>query len=75
MTEQRKLVAFARVWNSVITYFYDTHKVSKEELQRLSYKIKGTDPADFLSGSIEKEPGKKSDIAVLINRTSKRTPS
>ncbi|PRP84007.1 callose synthase 7-like [Planoprotostelium fungivorum] len=56
----RKYVAFAKAWNMAIAYFYETHKISKEELQRYCFKIKGThgssDSTDFLSGAVEKEP-------------------
>lgn len=31
--EHLKNIAFAKVWNTIINYFYDIHKVSKEELQ------------------------------------------
>jgi len=52
----RRYVAFAKVWNMAMTYFYEVHKVSKEELQRYCFKIKGSQGGDFLSGTVEKEP-------------------
>jgi hypothetical protein len=45
-----------KIWNTIITYFYETHKVSKEEVQRYSYKIRRADPNDYLSGDLEKDP-------------------
>eukprot|EP01117_Protostelium_nocturnum_P012633 TRINITY_DN464_c0_g2_i1.p1 TRINITY_DN464_c0_g2~~TRINITY_DN464_c0_g2_i1.p1 ORF type:complete len:1660 (+),score=594.70 TRINITY_DN464_c0_g2_i1:519-5498(+) len=54
---QRRYVAFAKVWNLTIQSFYESHKISKEELQRYSFKIKMIgNEADFLSGHVEKEP-------------------
>jgi len=52
----RRQVAFARVWNAILNSFFESHKLSKEELGRYSYKIKKTSPEDFLAGIIEKEP-------------------
>eukprot|EP01117_Protostelium_nocturnum_P012632 TRINITY_DN464_c0_g1_i1.p1 TRINITY_DN464_c0_g1~~TRINITY_DN464_c0_g1_i1.p1 ORF type:complete len:1664 (+),score=604.92 TRINITY_DN464_c0_g1_i1:191-5182(+) len=54
----RKYVAFAKVWNATVNYFYDIHKLSQEELQRYTFKIRTNDEsgADFLSDRVEKEP-------------------
>lgn len=59
--KKRKVVAFARVWNEIIQYFYDIHKISKEELQRFSYQIRNTDTRDFLAGDIEQIPDLKNE--------------
>lgn len=40
LDDNKKNIAFAQVWNVVLNYFYDIHKLSKEELQRYTYKLK-----------------------------------
>jgi hypothetical protein len=54
--DDRDYIAFAKVWNTVIDYFYDIHKLSKEETQSLSFSIKHERSEDFLSGEIDKTP-------------------
>jgi len=56
--KMRKYVAFAKVWNTSVTYFYDIHKISQEELQRLTFKIRASENQsdDFLSDRVEKQP-------------------
>jgi len=56
--QMRKYVAFAKVWNASVTYFYDIHKLSQEELQRYTFKIRASDNQndDFLSDRVEKQP-------------------
>jgi hypothetical protein len=50
-------MAFAKVWNEIIRGFYDLHKLSKEEWQNYSYKIKNYDSSEeFLAGVIERKP-------------------
>jgi 1,3-beta-glucan synthase len=44
------------VWNAVLNYFYEIHKLSKEEIQKYSFKLKYQDASDFLSGEVDKMP-------------------
>lgn len=52
----RKIIGFARVWNEIIQYFYESHKLNKEEVQKYSYQIKFSVQGDYLDGKIEQTP-------------------
>lgn len=54
--KNRKIIGFARVWNEIIQYFYEIHKLSKEEVQKYSYQIKFSVNGDYLDGKVEQTP-------------------
>ncbi len=40
LSKPQLLTAFGRVWNSVLLHFYESHMLSKEEYDHLSFKFK-----------------------------------